>query len=189
MDAQAALVWASTQYGHLGKRLKVVLWGQSIGAGVATTAAAWSMTTRASDSKESTQCPIDGLILETPFLSVQKMLVALYPQKWLPYRYLGPFLRNTWDSEAAFRTMSDQVRVLPAGGRQAAKILVLQAGKDEIVPPEQGDKLASEAQNMGLDVSKVNVTGALHTGIIACSAGRKAIQDFLQLLVTRGRSA
>jgi alpha-beta hydrolase superfamily lysophospholipase len=70
------------------ERIPFTLWGQSIGAGVAT-----ALLAHHSDEMKSEKA-IEGLILETLFLSVKSMLVALYPQRWLPYRYLWPLLRN-----------------------------------------------------------------------------------------------
>lgn len=118
LDAQATLKWISDHYASQSTfpdnataqlPTKVILWGQSIGAGVATTAlATWSQSTHTSktSSTEATQpqtqkLPVSGLLLETPFTSLKAMLIELYPQKFLPYRYLGPFLMSTWDSTAA----------------------------------------------------------------------------------------
>src|SRR5437667_2012901 len=83
MDAIAALNWVRRRY-YQDSNLGMILWGQSIGAGVAAAAGA------SYQSKEY----IRSLILETPFTSIRDMLVALYPQRWLPYRYLWPFLWN-----------------------------------------------------------------------------------------------
>ena len=70
---------------------RLIVWGQSIGAGVATNLAARLTTT-------DHTVPIDALILETPFLSIRAMLETLYPQRWVPYKHLWPFLRNHLDS-------------------------------------------------------------------------------------------
>ena len=48
--------------------------------------------------EETEGSKVDGLVLETPFTSIRAMLVAIYPQQWLPYRYLYPFLWNHWNS-------------------------------------------------------------------------------------------
>lgn len=87
-DAQAMLAWVRSTLSEPATDLEVILWGQSIGAGVAATAAASCITQ--SDQKPK----ITGLILETPFTGIKSMLLALYPQKWLPYQYLWPFLWN-----------------------------------------------------------------------------------------------
>lgn len=75
INAQAAIKYAMTHYSPD----RLILWGQSLGAGVACSAAR----------------PHSDLLLETPFVNVRAMLLALYPQKWLPYRYLGPFFTES----------------------------------------------------------------------------------------------
>ena len=83
LDAQALLTWVETEF---GTDTKVILWGQSIGAGVASTATATYLL------RNDQKLHIQGLILETPFSNIRSMLSAMYPQKWLPYGYLWPFL-------------------------------------------------------------------------------------------------
>ncbi|KXJ91380.1 hypothetical protein Micbo1qcDRAFT_163082, partial [Microdochium bolleyi] len=94
LDANAALDWVSAchqhhyhHHPHAGSPPSatsghVVIWGQSVGSGVATNlAAAGTMPANLS---------LDSLILETPFTSIRDMLTVLYPQRWLPYQYLWP---------------------------------------------------------------------------------------------------
>lgn len=88
-DASAAVSWIVANESRRNKtngldRTPVVFWGQSLGCGVATNCAAQHF--------RSQHLELRALILETPFTNVRDMLVALYPQKWLPYRYLYPFL-------------------------------------------------------------------------------------------------
>jgi len=85
LDAAAALAWVSSTY---STDTTLVLWGQSLGAGVATTAAAAHLSKRTSDDQISTivkgenkKLDIKGLILEAPFTSIKDMLIAIYPQK------------------------------------------------------------------------------------------------------------
>ncbi|KMQ45654.1 Alpha/Beta hydrolase fold [Trichophyton rubrum] len=171
-DAVAALNWARKTYLHPNTRL--VLWGQSIGAGVATFLAASHH--RQHDCLRRSEPP--ALILETPFVSVRSMLLALYPQRWLPYRYLGPFLRNWWDSEEALRSISD---TRPNGtGRR--KVLVVSAEKDELVPSEQADAIEKLCIEGGMDVSRTRVRGALHTEATFRGDGRNAVASFLKRL-------
>lgn len=49
---------------------------------------------------------IQGLILENPFSSIPDMVRALYPQKWLPYRFLAPFAWDKWNALAAMKLAS-----------------------------------------------------------------------------------
>ncbi|EON69440.1 hypothetical protein W97_08700 [Coniosporium apollinis CBS 100218] len=169
-DASAALAWVQETYGGLSRDMSLVLWGQSIGAGVATDAAARYLQQTQSSSKPLN---IRGLILETPFVSVRNMLVALYPQKWLPYRYLWPFLRNWWDSEAALRTIAE--RKQPGD----MPILLVAASRDEVVPPDQADQLEKLCRELGLQVRRKDVPGALHTEAMAKREGQIAVVEFL----------
>lgn len=167
-DAQAALEWICQNFNL--KRTKIVLWGQSIGAGVATTAAARRLSSYCSQSRDFNIC---GLILETPFTSLRDMLVALYPQKYLPYRYLWPFLRSHWDSRRALCEIS---KTQP---RERPQILILQAGKDEIVPAEQAEELERLCRHVGLSSHRLEIAGALHTEILLQPHGRRPIIHFL----------
>lgn len=195
--------------------MRLVLWGQSLGAGVALVAAAadGQATGARKDSGDGTErvredeggegegkrsLAISGILLETPFISVRAMLPALYPEKWLPYRYLGPFLTNHWDSEEALRKIGaaassgagedsnrplahfaqDDCVASKAGPRP--QILILQAGRDEIVPKEHAVRLETVCKEVGLPVKKVEVGGALHTEILVRAGGRRAAVEFLQ---------
>ncbi len=117
---------------------------------------------------------LSGLILETPFTSVRDMLVALYPQKWLPYRYLWPFLWNWWDSREALRDVGRS-----KDGKRI-KILILQAGKDELVPMEHGLELEDICRGNGVEVQRKEVAGALHTDVMTKAQGRSAVVSFLE---------
>ena len=169
-DAEAALRWVMDTYNSAGGRTRLVLWGQSIGAGVATTAVArYSAQTNLGNPSPW----IYGLILETPFTSVRDMLSALYPQQWLPYRHLWPFLWNWWDSREALRVLGR------AKGKETLRVLILQAGKDELVPKQHGMELEDICRRNGVEVERKEVAGALHTDVIAKGQGRSAIVSFL----------
>lgn len=190
-DAQAALQWVSDRVAQQGPEsdVKIVLWGQSIGAGVATTALATLMTqqTPSADSHPPSSPPqqnrlnIHSLILETPFLSIRSMLATLYPQRFLPYRYLWPFLRSTWDSGVAVGKIAIAARRPKGSLRDGVpkKILILQAGKDEIVPAEQSEALERVCRHnlagVRVEVERVVVGGALHTEVMTKPAGRGVI--------------
>ena len=163
LDAEAALRWVLERY---DTRSRVVIWGQSIGTGVATLAAARLCRT---DRKEFDR--IAGLLLETPFVDMRALLIALYPQKWLPYRYLAPFLLSTWESRKALEEIGD--------GRSNTKVLLLQAGSDEIVPDGQAGILEDSCLAKGVSVQRQVITGALHQDILMKSAGRRKIVDFI----------
>ena len=188
LDVQAALKWLSRHV--LNQKTlptegmaKLVLWGQSIGAGVATVGTATAMAatqTKRNDARisgahaasKSSSGLVHGLILETPFLSMRHMLSALYPQPFLPYKYLWPFLSSTWDSIAAMKTIGqfnkrcrESAQDINENGNnnahhcyshsslphastpsstesvQLSNVLILQAGKDELVPAWHAERL------------------------------------------------
>jgi uncharacterized protein len=167
LDAAAALRWIFERYSI--ENTSIVVWGQSIGAGVATTALANLLASKP-DKQRLTS--ITGLLLETPFIDMSTMLVALYPQKFLPYRYLTPFLESSWDSRAALTTVAQDKQINP-------RILILQAGDDEIVPADHAGVLQKICQDGGLETKHKVVTGALHTEIMAKAQGRVLIANFL----------
>lgn len=145
---------------------KIIVWGQSIGAGVGTTVVANAT------SEELAETPrVDGMILETPFTSIKEVLVAMYPQKWLPHRHLERFLRNVWDSERALAKIGSS--------NKKPTTLVLSAGKDEIVPPNHGAILADICKAEDIEVDYQCVSTALHMQVSGRREGRNAIVKFL----------
>ncbi|KAI9841418.1 MAG: hypothetical protein M1837_000694 [Sclerophora amabilis] len=182
LDAAAALDWIQQNYSASQDPLTIVLWGQSVGAGVATQAAAHYAALKGSGSQDDKQSflRIGGLILETPFTSVRDMLVTIYPQRWLPYRYLGPFLRNWWDSKSALQQISKIAQLSHSRSSARPKILILQAGKDELVPTEHGIELEAFCKDHKFDVGRKTIPGALHTEVMTRAAGRAAIVKFIQ---------
>jgi len=162
LDAQATLRWVKENHPHAS----VVLWGQSLGAGVACAAAEHHLS-------QSGSQPLQGLILETPFTSVSSMLLALYPEKWLPYRYLSRFLRSHWDSTVALQ------RIASAEVRRRPEVLLIAATRDEIVPAEEAEKLQTVCEEASLGFRRVNVIGALHNEATTRREGQEAIAKFV----------
>lgn len=107
------------------------------------------------------------------------MLLAIYPQKWLPYRYLWPFLRNRLDSVAAL------VEIAGRGG-EPPQIHIIQAGNDELVPKSHGVTLENKCRELGLDAFKYTILGAFHTDVLASPAGRKVIVEAIQKVSHQG---
>ncbi|KAF2219459.1 Alpha/Beta hydrolase protein, partial [Elsinoe ampelina] len=165
IDAQSFLAWAADIY----PSSQVIIWGQSIGAGVASTA----LATYVSKSNPAQPINVKGLILETPFVNIRRMLVELYPQKWLPYRHLWPFLRSHWDSEVALRKMKNSRTQVPP-------ILLLPAADDEVVPRTDAAYLEKLCHDLGLAVSRVSIHAALHHQASEKPQGRKAITEFIK---------
>ena len=167
LDTEAAISWVLEHFNS--PDTKIVLWGQSIGAGVASLAAA-----SLARSDPASFRRVSGLLLETPFVDLRAMLVALYPQKYLPYRYLTPFLMSIWDSKAALESI---------GSRQPPlQVSLLQAGNDEIVPDGQAAVLKEACSSQGMHVVHHIVPGALHQEVMMKPRGRKEIVAFLQSL-------
>lgn len=163
LDAEAALQWVKARH----EQAKIVVWGQSIGAGVATVSLASSL-------RDGSFRQLSGLILETPFVDLKAVLVALYPQKFLPYRYLGPFLRSTWDSGSSLLQIG--------ASKPDLNVLILEAGDDEIVPAGQAEILEEICARGKLSVQRKTIAGSLHTEAVTKSQGRKYVVGFLQSL-------
>lgn len=159
-DAQAFVQWAETNF----PSCDIVLWGQSIGAGIAAHACATSL-----GRDESPK--IVALILETPFVSIRRMLAALYPERWVPYKYLWPFLRNWWDTEQALALIAAQAR--------RPEILLLAAAQDEVVPATEVEDIESICKRQGLLYTRFDVPRALHNEASSRASGVQALANFL----------
>ncbi|KAK3309639.1 Alpha/Beta hydrolase protein [Chaetomium strumarium] len=176
LDAEAGVRWVAERHErtfgkHGSTRPILLLWGQSIGSGVATNLA--------STGRVPSSMPIAGLLLETPFVSVRAMLETLYPQKWLPYKYLWPFLRNHLDSWANLGLIAECTR---KKGFPAPMVYILQAERDELVPKEQSEHLYQRCLDLGLPVERGIVPVAYHQQAIARGDGKKlAAQAILKL--------
>lgn len=164
LDVEAALNWLLDRY---EAPTKIIIWGQSIGAGAASVGLA-NLLNRNPGSLNR----ISGLLLETPFVDLKTMLVALYPQKFLPYRYLTPFLCSSWDSKGALEEIGR--------AKSGVRTLILEAGDDEIVPAGQGAILEKVCKGQGMEVERATVPGALHTEVMMKSRGRSHIIGFLR---------
>ena len=164
LDAEAALKWVLNGY---GSSADIVIWGQSIGAGVACVSAAALLRINPEGFKR-----VKGLLLETPFVDIKAMLIALYPQKFLPYRYLAPFLKSTWDSMTALEQIGDT--------SPNSRVTMLQAGDDEIVPDGQAAALEEACRQRGMKTERIIIPGALHTDIMMKGQGKSHIVRFLK---------
>lgn len=187
-DAQAFLNWVSETYQAPDADLEIVLWGHSLGAAVASAATASYLASQQSKQTSTHKCngslaPLVGLIFEAPTSSIKDMLISLYPQKWLPYRYLWPLSWNTWDIT---KSMSQMARWRDELGNRATDpatrlppIFLLSAEKDEIVPSYVPGKLERCARSLDLDLKTKEVAGAMHTEAPLKLDGRKALVEFI----------
>ena len=82
------------------------------------------------------------------------MLRGLYPQKWLPYRYLTPFLRSSWNIKEYLSQISTN--------EDKPRVMIVQAENDEIVENWMAPEIQKEATENGLPVDFFSVKGALH---------------------------
>lgn len=208
-DAQAALDWILQL--HRGRRRQsdgtaghiegsaadstpcpVIVWGQSVGAGFATQLAA--ATVEAVTAPPEQAAEIRGLVLETPFLSMRAMLEAVYPQRWLPYRHLWPFLRNHLDNREALRRIAAACRPnvgateprtittqpeRPHAQPPPPSVLILDAGNDELVPSWHADALQAECAALEIPVERRTVLGAYHSEAMLRSGGKDAVAAFV----------
>ncbi|UKZ75879.1 hypothetical protein TrVFT333_003575 [Trichoderma virens FT-333] len=175
LDSEAALRWVSKLHHERYKETQAapvtILWGQSIGCGLATNLAA--------KTQDAANLPINALVLETPFTNTRAMLTALYPQKWLPYRHLWPFLRNHLDSWANME--------LIAAKATKPGVYIVEAGKDELVPSDHGDILYQRCQDVQLFAELHTVRGALHNDVMVRKQGKHTIAQSIAVAVSRAQ--
>lgn len=99
---------------------------------------------------------MQGLILENPFASIPEMVKALYPQRWLPYHYLTPFVLDRWNAVHAASNMSCDSLLW----KLSKSTLVLLSEKDELVPNSMATDILNATKSNG--VSSVVIRDALH---------------------------
>ncbi|SPO02128.1 related to alpha/beta superfamily hydrolase [Cephalotrichum gorgonifer] len=167
-DAEAALRWIADRSEQELEQCSVppvlIFWGQSVGSGFATNLAV-------SRNFPST-LRLDSIILETPFLSIKEMLGAVYPGKWIPYRYLWPFLRNhldSWKNMGTLAERSSAAKVPPP------RIFILEAGRDELVPPSHAESIYGRCVEVSLPVEKAVVHNAYHNEAMIRAEGKRAV--------------
>ena len=130
-DYSAALAFAA----HRFPKSRLTIYGHSLGASIA-------LCLLGSRQDAQNTAAVRGLVLENAFTSVPDMLRALYPQRWLPYRYLGPFVRDRWDARAAAAAAAPHN--FPRG--LARRTMVLVSERDEVVPPAMGREIFDALQ-------------------------------------------
>ncbi|KAI0947508.1 hypothetical protein AcW1_007721 [Taiwanofungus camphoratus] len=134
-DYQRVLSYASQRF----PTSTIVLYGHSLGGAIAVCL---------SSQLSSAEYPnVKGLILENPFSSIPGMMRALYPQHWLPYRYLAPLAFDKWDAVSAMRNAKHNPGSLLE--RLSRSMLMLLSERDEVVPT-----------SMGLDLYEASGSGA-----------------------------
>jgi fermentation-respiration switch protein FrsA (DUF1100 family) len=146
-DAEAALVYLRGRPDAAAHR--IIYYGQSLGSAVAVELARRS--------------PPDGLILESPFLSIQAMAKAVMP--FLP---VGVLISTKYDS-------------LSKIGEIHAPLLILHGDRDEVVPYAQGRRLFEAAND---PKRFYTISGAHHndTYMMGGEGYYTALRDFLASL-------
>ena len=127
---------------------RVIIYGHSLGGSAAV------CLTSTLDSEEYPT--VQGLILENPFASIPLMVKAIYPQRWLPYHHLTPFVFDRWDAVHAVSHMS-QGSLLR---RLSKSMFLLLSEKDELVPNSMAMDIVRAAKSKM--VSSVVIQDALH---------------------------
>ena len=82
------------------------------------------------------------------------MLRTLYPHKWLPYHYLSPFLRSSWNIKDYLTQISCK--------DDKPRIMIIQAENDEIVEKWMAPEIQNVATQRGMSVDFFMAKGALH---------------------------
>ncbi|KZS93417.1 alpha/beta-hydrolase, partial [Sistotremastrum niveocremeum HHB9708] len=129
----------------------ICVYGHSLGASIAVNVL---------DSLSIDDFPqVQGLVLENSFTSVPDMVSALYPARWLPYRYLGRFVWDKWDALSAMeKSMPNSILSVV---KQNA--LIFSSEKDELVPTSMSHSLYDgAARGDGSRAKLVSIRGALH---------------------------
>jgi pimeloyl-ACP methyl ester carboxylesterase len=121
-DYVAALAFAASRF----PTSRLTIYGHSLGASIALCLLA--------PHTDVSKAAVHGLVLENAFTSVPDMLRALYPQRLLPYHYLGPFVCDRWDARAAASS-----HTFPRDLARRAMVLVSE--RDEVVPPAMGKEI------------------------------------------------
>lgn len=133
-----------------------MLYGHSLGGAIATCLLGalddadghCNLKPLTSRTRENCASAIHGLVLENPFASIPDMVRALYPQRWLPYRFLAPLAWDKWNALGALRKCK-QGSVLQKISRNA---LVVVSEKDEVVPRTMGEAMFREMAMNELEV-------------------------------------
>lgn len=195
-DAQAFLRWVSASYSKPNTELQIVLWGHSLGSAVASSALSKYLKVQATERTPGGNVlpPISGLVMEAPISNIKDMLISLYPQKWLPYRYLWPFSWNTWCTTTALEHLAawksetptqavdqDSNFVSEYRASPVPPIFILSAENDEVIPSYVAGQLEKTGRDLGLNISRMEVPGAMHTEGPTKLDGRKALVEFIRV--------
>jgi pimeloyl-ACP methyl ester carboxylesterase len=143
-DYRAVVKHVTSKYAELDKRdgaqTKIVWYGHSLGASIAT-------CLLASDSKQDfddRKIVCDGLIFENGFASIKGMVRTLYPQRFLPYYWLTPFVADDWNAVDAFHSNKHDLAII-----NSVPKLFIASERDEMVPTEMVKRVYERAVEHG----------------------------------------
>jgi hypothetical protein len=181
LDAQAFLKWVSETYSSPETDLQLILWGHSLGSSVASSALYTYLSQRQirESNNDTRLAPVSGLVMEAPTSNIKDMLISLYPQRWLPYRYLWPFSWNTWCNATNLRQLAEWRDGNPQNADSVPPIFILSAENDEVIPPYVAGQLEKRGRDLGLEISRKEVKGAMHTEGPLKPDGREALVRFV----------
>lgn len=120
----------------------IVLYGESLGTGVAITGL---LASTATDAEKGAGRPA-AVVLEAPFTSIPDVVQGLYPS----FSYLADYVTETWDS-------------LRYSNWLIEPLLIIHGTKDELIPIEQGRRIFSAAPTQ--EKQFITVNGAGHTDL------------------------
>ncbi len=135
---------AQVLYGEARKtfpQAKILIYGRSVGSGLAVPLAA--------------EQDVQGLILESPFWSLEAMAQLVYP--WAPTFFL----------KYKFHSHEHIARI-------KAPILVLHGDRDEVIPQSQGEELAK----LNPAARFVNITGGHHNDLDSFDLYWSTLKEF-----------
>jgi uncharacterized protein len=122
-DARAAYAFAARRY----PAARLVLWGESLGTGVAVAIAAEKSIVKGAE--KSAEKKLAQLVLEAPFASAVSVAAAVYP--FVPVRFL---MKDQFRSDLRIRNVT-------------VPVLIVHGDRDTVIPIESGERLYSLAQD------------------------------------------
>jgi len=117
-DARAAYAFAALRY----PAARLVVWGESLGTGVAVAIAAEKSADKSAEKK------VARLVLEAPFASAVSVAASVYP--FVPVRFL---MKDQFRSDLRIRNVK-------------VPVLIVHGDRDTVIPIESGERLYSLAE-------------------------------------------
>jgi fermentation-respiration switch protein FrsA (DUF1100 family) len=143
-DYRAVVRHVACRYAQLdsrdGAQTKIIWYGHSLGASIATCL----LSSVAKQDGEGRQVVCDGLIFENGFASIKGMVRTLYPQRFLPYYWLTPFVMDDWNAFDAFESGAKDYSMI-----NAVPKLFVASEKDEMVPTGMVKRVYEQAVEHG----------------------------------------